>query len=189
MKKIAITGNIASGKSQVENYLKDKYPVIDTDNISHYLLDKLQDKIIEVFNDYDITENNKISRKKLGSIVFKNEILRHKLESIIHPEIDVEINKFFQDNIFSNFVFVSIPLLFETHLENQFDKIICVCANDELRLERLIKRNNLTKEEALYRINSQMPQKDKIKKSDFVIYNETNISTLHSQIDKILLSL
>jgi len=186
MKKIAITGNIASGKTLAEEYLKSLYPTIDTDKVAHSLLENFKDEIIFAFKEYEILEKGKISRKKLAKIVFDDEKLRKKLEKIIHPKIKDEIELFFEKNKNHNLVFVGIPLLFEAHFEDLFDKIIFVYANDKLRTKRLIERNNLTEKEALLRINSQIPQEEKIMKSDYVIKNETDIKSFYKELDKIL---
>lgn len=186
MIRVAITGNIASGKSEAEKYLKDKYPVIDTDELSHNILQTKKELILKEFQKFDIQENGNISRKKLGNLVFNNNELKTKLENIIHPEIEKEIKKFFEQHASSKIAFVSIPLLFEAKMEHLFDKIIMIYINDELRLERLMKRNNLTKDDAVLRINSQMAQEEKTKKSDFIIKNESDFKTLYFQLDEVI---
>lgn len=169
--RIALTGNIASGKSAVLNILKGNgFNVLDTDEVAHELLTVNNKPLFEAFKDYDVFENGEFSRNKLGKIVFNDEILRKKLEAILHPQIAKEIEKF--DGI------VAIPLLFEAKMENLFDKIIMVYTDDEIRLQRLMKRNNLTQEEAIKRMNSQMSQDEKVKLSDFVIYNNGTFDEL-----------
>ena len=182
MIKYALVGNIASGKSTAEKFLKNNgYAVADSDEIAHDLLDDNQ-SVIEVFKDYDILENNKISRKKLGQTVFSSTELKRKLEDILHPLIKKEINEFFKLHENEESVFVSVPLLFEANMETMFDKIIFIYTDDNIRLKRLIQRNNLTEKEAKLRMDSQMNQQDKVKKSDIVIYNNSTIEEFEKQI-------
>ena len=183
MRKVAITGNIASGKSTVENILKSKgFKVLDTDLVGHKLLENNK-RVLDAFKSYDITVDGKISREKLGKIVFEDSEKLQLLNSILHPEITKKVELFFEQNNSESILFVSIPLLFESNMQNMFDKIIFVYADDEIRLERLIKRNGYTKEYALKRLQAQMPQEEKIKKCDFVIKNNGPLEDLPAQIE------
>ena len=93
MVKIAITGNIAAGKSEVEKILSDKgYEVYDTDKFTHQILES-SIEVKETFKNYDVFENGAVSRKKLGALVFQNPELKQKLEKIIHPKIKKIIEK------------------------------------------------------------------------------------------------
>lgn len=166
MLKIAITGNIAAGKSEVEKIISENYPVYDADKIAHKFL-------------------GNVDRRALGEKVFNDPIARKELESIIHPKVKNEILNIFT-KITTPVVFVSIPLLFETGFDKLFDKILFVQCNDDIRLEHLMKRNNFTKEQALARMNSQMPQEDKIAKSDYVIYNNSSLDELKKQVTKFI---
>lgn len=189
MLKVAITGNIASGKSSVEGILRQKgYKVLDADFVVHELLEdeNIKKQVISAFKDFDILEGNEISRKKLGQIVFKDEALRKKLESILHPFVKIEIEQFFEKEKNAKFAFVSIPLLFEANLESMFDKIILVYADDEIRLNRLIERNNLSLEYAKNRLAIQMSQDEKVSLSDFVIYNNENLCDLIPKVEEII---
>ena len=189
MIRIALVGNIASGKSTVEKFLTEKYgfSVLDTDKACHFLLEKLSAKIIQEFKNYEILdENGRLSREKLGKVVFYNEDLKTKLENILYPNLRVEINRYFEENKSEKFVFIAIPLLFEANMKNLFDKIMFVYCNDEIRLERLIKRNNYTRAYAQKRLNSQLSQEEKVEKSDIIIQNNSDKITLEQEIDKAL---
>lgn len=190
MISIAIVGNIASGKSTVENVLRKKgYKVFDSDIIAHEVLDDLSEKIFEAFKDYDISENGKISRQKLGALVFDDKNLKEKLENIVHPEIKDRLKKIFEENKLEKYIFVSIPLLFEIGWRNLFDKILFIYTEDKIRLNRLMQRNNFTKDEALARIKSQLPQEEKVKVSDFIINNNHSIDVLQKYIERFIIQL
>lgn len=187
MTRIAITGNIASGKSTVQKFLENKgYKVLDTDEVSHELLTVKNSELFEAFRDYDVFENGEFSRFKVGQLIFSDETAREKIASIIHPQVAQEIEKFFEANSNEKFLFVGIPLLFESNMQNLFDKIIFVYTDDDIRLERLLRRNDYTVEHAKARIASQMPQEEKLKKSDFVINNNGSIEELTQAIFKLL---
>ena len=190
MISIAIAGNIASGKSTVENVLRKKgYKVFDSDIIAHEVLDDLSEKILEAFKGYDILENGRISRQKLGALVFDDKNLKEKLENIVHPEIKDRLKKIFEENKLEKYIFVSIPLLFEVGWRNLFDKILFIYTEDKIRLNRLIQRNNFTKDEALARIKSQLPQEEKVKVSDFIINNNHSIDVLQKYIERFIIQL
>ena len=171
MLKIAITGNIAAGKSEVEKIISENYPVYDADKIAHKFL-------------------GNVDRRALGEKVFNDPIARKELENFIHPKVKDEIIRIFEEHESqadkTKAVFVSIPLLFETGFDKLFDKVLFVQCNDDIRLEHLMKRNNFTKEQALARMNSQMPQEEKIAKSDYVIYNNSSLDELKKQVTKFI---
>ena len=182
MLKVAITGNIASGKSQIENIIKSKgYVVFDTDEIAHNILDSISE-----FNGYDVFTDGKIDRKKLGKIVFSDSGIKKELEQIVHPKVKSEILNLFELNKEKKCVFISVPLLFEAGFEKIFDKVILVTVDENMQLERLMKRNNFSREEALLRIRSQISQSEKISKSDYVIENDGSIEELRIKTEKVI---
>ena len=175
MLKIAITGNIASGKSTVEKIIENNgYKVYDTDKIAHKILEN-SEEVKKAFKTVD--------RKKIAKIVFSSPEKLMLLESIIHPKVKEENLKIF--NCEEKLVFISIPQLFESGFDTLFNKIIYVTADRALRLERLIKRNNLTIEEAEIRINAQVDT-NKIEKSDYIIENNTDLADLQNKVKEVL---
>ena len=188
MIKIAIAGNIASGKSEVQKIIEQYgYDVLDTDKVSHEILKNNSKDIKFLFPDKDITtDNGEISREKLGKIVFQNSDFKQKLENYMHPIIKKNIEEFFTKNSDKEFSFVGIPLIFEAEMNNLFDKIIFVYCDDEIREKRLIKRNNYSIEYAKQRMASQMPQGEKVKLSDIIICNNGSLEELKSSVTGIL---
>ena len=187
MLKVAITGNIASGKTFVETVFSSKgYPVYDTDAMAHTIL-ATSVEVREAFRDYDITNHRgEISREKLGNLVFAKPDLKKILEDIIHPEVRKELRKVFNFSGIADIIFVSVPLLFEARFDDMFDKSILVYANDDIRLQRLMIRNDLTQEQAQLRIDSQMPQEEKASKVDYIIHNNSSIKDFENEIFAVL---
>ena len=184
MLRTAITGNIASGKSQAEKILSDMgYPVYDTDKIAHDVLDEITD-----FYGYDVFTEGKIDRKKLGDLVFANPDLKQKLEKIVHPKVKEKIMEIFTRHFADKYIFVSVPLLYEAGFEDLFDKVIMITVEPHIQLERLMRRNNFTEDEALRRINSQIPQEEKIKKADIVISNNGTFEDLKTELIRVVQS-
>ena len=190
MIKIGLTGNIAAGKSFVINIFEDLgIPAVSADNIVHDLYehdDFIHNKVVEIFKNYDIFSENKIDRKKIGEIIFSNGKIKKELETLLHKEVIKKISDFFDENKDKKIAVAEIPLLFENHYENLFDKIIMVYANDDLRFDRIKKRNNFDDEYIKKIMNSQLSQDLKREKSDFVIINENKTSDeLKKEITKI----
>ena len=125
MIKVALTGNIASGKSTAELFLKELgFLCLNTDDISHQILRNNSD-VINAFKSFDILdEHGSISREKLGKIVFSDIKLLKVLENIIHPIVRKKIQEFFSAHADKEIVFVGIPQLFESGMQDLFDKII-----------------------------------------------------------------
>ncbi len=191
MLKVGLTGNIASGKSIVESFFEKKgIPVINADDVAHELLEKnpeIQEKVKQLFGSEDIySENGKLSRYKIGQIVFCDEEKLEALEAILHPPVIKRIEEFFEMHKDSEIVLASVPLLFEIDMTPKFDKTILVCADKKIRLQRLMNRSGYSLEYALERINSQISQEAKRNLADFIIENNNDILELELQINKII---
>lgn len=185
---IGITGSIACGKSTVSNYLKSKgYIVIDADRIGHEALDDdyVKEKLIVAFGN-EILEDNKINRQKLGELVFGNSSNLNVLNSIIHPEIRKKILEKIDKNNDKELIFIDVALLFEAKFDVLVDKIIVVYVDKNTQLTRLMKRNSISKKEALSRIVSQMSPIEKAKLGDYTVNNNLDVINTYEQVDKVL---
>lgn len=182
MLKVAITGNISSGKTLVQNYLTDS-------GFITFCLDKSVDKLYKNSDELRqklILEFNTDNKKEIAKFIFDSPLALKKLESIILPFVKAEMEKFFSDNNHKDMVFVFAPTLFESGFNVYFDKIIFISSDENLRLKRLIERNNYTLEYAEKRINSQLKEEVKLKKSDYIIYNNSDIKSLYNETDNVI---
>ncbi|RMA96030.1 dephospho-CoA kinase [Hydrogenothermus marinus] len=188
--KIGLTGSIGTGKTTVSEIFEDfgAY-VIDADKVVHKLLKRkdIKEKLSKVLGNNIFDKNGEIDKKKVADIIFKNPEKKKKIESIIHPEVRKEIKRFIEEveRKDKNAVIIAeIPLLIESKLYKDYDKVIVVYSPKEIQLERLIKKG-FSKEEALARINSQMPIEEKLKYADIVIENTGSIEELKEKIKKV----
>lgn len=190
MKIIGITGSIASGKSELSKYIKSKcYNIVDADEISRNITKKNKKgykAIIDKFSKEILDEKGEIDRKKLGNLVFNDKNQLEKLNHLLHPiifcEIDEQIGRYKEDR----FVFLDAPLLFETSLYQKCDEIILVHCDENIQIERIIKRDNKDRQTATQIIKNQMSVKEKQKKSNYIIENNTSIEDFHFKINQIL---
>jgi dephospho-CoA kinase len=189
---IGLTGGIASGKSTVAAMLRQLHMVvIDADEIARQVTaidGEAYEPIIRAFGEDILQNDGTIDRLKLGSIVFHDENKRKLLNEIVHPVVRKKMlqqkETYIQQG--KQTVVLDIPLLFESRLEHLVDRIIVVYVNEEIQLERLMKRNGFSVEEATARIRAQLPLEEKIKKADAVIDNSGSIEETQQQLHDLL---
>ena len=185
---IGITGSIACGKSLVSNYLQEKvFKIIDEDLIVLIALenDEVKKQLVNKFGK-SILKDNEVNRVTLGKLVFQNNENLKELNNIIHPQIRKNISEQIQVHKNEKLVFVDVPLLFEAKFDDLVEKIIVISLDEKIQLERLMNRNSLSKEEALQRIKSQIPVREKEKLGDYVVDNIFNKENTYKQVDRIL---
>ena len=181
---VAVTGSLGTGKSTVAKMLARRLAkIIDADAIAHNLFmsrGKVYRAIVCMCGDRCISQGH-IDRKIVARIVFEDKRLLKELNRIVHPEV-VRLIKKEITQAKQKLVVLDVPLLFEARLENLADSIIVVKACRDTQLKRLKKERHLSKQEALLRINAQMPLSKKIRLADFVIDNNGTVSQTEKQV-------
>ena len=192
MLKIGITGGIGSGKTTVCHLFETLHiPVYYADDAAKWLMNNNADLIIAIKNAFgnDVyNDQNQLQRTKLASIVFSNANARKLLEGLVHPAVEQHNQQWIEQHKNAPYVLKEAALIFESGSYKHLDKVITVTAPLELRISRVKKRDNATVEQVKARIAAQMPDEEKIRLSDFVIYNNEQqmlipqVMHIHEQI-------
>lgn len=192
---VGLTGGIASGKSTVSSIFRDEYkvPVIDADLIARKVVIPGRlgwKRVRKIFGNEILNSDQTINRDKLGEIIFSDASKRRQLNSALHTLILLEIIKEILYYLICGyrFVILDIPLLFETKIGLNLlgFKLVVYCQNEEEQIKRLLKRNpNLTKEDAIKRIQSQMDNEKRLKLADYCIDNSKDLDYTRNQVEKI----
>lgn len=189
---IGLTGGIASGKSTVSNMIKNLgITVIDADieaRLAVEIGEEAYHKIVTHFGQSVLLEDGAINRAKLGEIIFNNEQERMVLNGIVHPAVRKRMAEKQEAAISrgESLIVMDIPLLFESKLTNIVDRILLVYVDEEIQLQRLMERNQYTKEEALSRMRSQMSLSEKKALADAVIDNNGSLEKTQWQLYNVL---
>ena len=187
MIKIGITGSLASGKSTVAKIIASKkYPLFDADKAVKKIY---QTNIFKkkIFKKFKLKSKNNV-KNNIKKIISKNEKLLKDLEKIIHPIVRKQIRNFLKRNKKKKFVIFEIPLLIESKLMKNYDKIILVNSRRDLRLKRYLKRGNNMKIFNLLNKRQLSPAK-KIKFCDYVINNNGSLKLLKKNIKNIMIKI
>ena len=189
---VGLSGGIGSGKSTVAKILADLGAiVIDADGIAREVLEPGQvgyEKTILVFGDSVLSDSGGIDRKKLAELVFKNPEQLAKLEAIIHPAVIGRVAQIRESLPETSIVVYDTPLMFEKQLQGQFDKVLIVTADIELRRSRLLDRG-LELRDINARIANQATDEQRESIADFVIQNNGSLAQLQEQVAKIWLQI
>lgn len=189
--KVAITGGIGSGKSSVTDYLEKKgHSVLRSDLIAKELMAQdaqIKKKLIEEFGEESYS-NDKLNTKFLAANVFTNEENVQKINSIVHPPVMEKIDQLSKE-IFKNqnIVFIETALVYEANLEDFFDYVILVLADEKTRIERIIAREKVTEEQVRARMQFQIPDEEKKDDADFVLDNNTTLIELENRVEFLLI--
>jgi dephospho-CoA kinase len=191
IRKIALTGGIATGKTYVADRLRAAgVPIVDADVLAREVVALGTPALAAVrqrFGPDVIRRDGTMDRIRVGQIIFKDKRARQDLEAIIHPAVQKAIDKYFATLPKKTpFAVADIPLLFETGRENQFSDVIVVACPRAMQLERVMERNKLTKEDAERRLAAQWPIEKKVEKATFVIRTDGTFDETNAQVDALI---
>lgn len=195
MKIIGLCGGSGSGKGRVcDIFRENNIPTIDTDAVYREMTSQKSsclDALKEEFGKEIITESGSLNRVKLAEIVFSGEDSpkkREKLNQISHKfildETRLRLEKF--RNCGAVAAVVDAPVLFESGFDSECDYVVCVIAEREARIERIMKRDSLSREAAEKRISAQLSDEETISRSDFAIYNNSDLETLRREVNSVI---
>ena len=174
MKKIGITGNIGSGKSFVCKMFENLgIPVFYSDDETKklYLIPSVKELIVNRFGHEVYFDDGTLNKKLLSYHLFKNEEAMRFIESALYPALNQRFDEWCEQQT-TPYVLYESAILFEKNYEKFFDKIIFVSASEDIRLQRVMKRDDCTEENVRSRMRLQMSEETKISRADFVIYND-----------------
>lgn len=185
---IGLTGGIGAGKTTVAKFIEEMgYPVYNSDIAAKRIVDEnkdLQLKIIDLLGN-EAYQKGIYQTKYVADKIFGNDELLLQLNSIIHPAVKLDFENWVK-NQKTEFVFKETALLFELKLNEQCDKTILVTAEDNIRIKRVMDRDNKTYREVECIIHKQLPEKNKRKLADYIIENNTNQEDLKVETQKMI---
>ena len=187
---VALTGNIASGKSEVARMLAELgATVIDADVLAREVVEPGQpafEAIVRHFGTDVLAPDGTIDRAWLRSVVFADVTQREALNRIVHPEVRRRRDELVAEARArgDDVVIAVIPLLFETAMQSEFDRVILVDAPEEVRLERLLARSGISADEGRQMMAAQIHPRTKRSGAHFIIENDSTIDTLHANVER-----
>ncbi len=187
---VGLTGGIGSGKTTILKYFEAfGIPVYIADTEAKALMNRskvIKRKLIDLFGK-SAYEDGKLNRPYLASKIFNDQMLLSKMNSIVHPKVASHFKRWLKKQE-APYIIKEVAIIFENNLESNYNYIITVVADEDLRIERVMKRDDASKDKILSIISNQLPDAEKIKKSDFVITNNdlssamTQVNEIHQQI-------
>lgn len=184
---IGLTGGIGSGKTTVCQKFHSLYdcPIIDADEINRQLLDSdehIHQQIVTQFGPQALSADGHINRSYLRQSIFSNEKKRAQLEAILHPRI-LETIKQQTRCIDAPYVLIVIPLLFELHLQDQFDRILVIDSDETTQMMRVSERDNCDQQAVRQIMHKQIDRQTRLSHADDIIFNHDTVDALDQQID------
>jgi dephospho-CoA kinase len=193
MRKVALTGGIATGKSSVlRRFACHGVPTIDADALAHVALapgTPAEARILERFGPAVRTPEGGIDRRALGAIVFGDEAARREVEAIVHPLVYAAIEAWYAALPPVPFAVADIPLLYETGHESDFDTVVVTACRPEEQVRRLRARDGLSPAEARQRLDAQLPVAEKARRATHVIRTDGTHADTDAQVDALVAAL
>ena len=191
-KIIGLTGGIGSGKTTVAKFIEEMgFPVYYSDDRAKEIVNDdevLKNNIKELLGEEAYDANGFYNKKYVSEIVFNNDETRLQLNALIHPAVKIDFENWVNKQ-HAEFIFKETALLFELKLNESCYKSVLVTADDNIRIKRVMDRDQKTYREIEAVIDKQMPEKDKIKRADFVIFNNEGIDELKTATEKMMVEL
>ncbi len=189
---VGLTGSMGSGKTSAGKIFQELgAEVLEADKVCRDLvLPNLPawNEIVQSFGEEILNPDQTLNREKLGAAVFVDDQKKARLESILHPKVFEEEKKRFEILKTGNpkvILIVDAPLLMESGNHENMDKVIVVAADEKTQIERLAGKSRWTHDEVARRIAQQMPLKEKIKKADYIINNDSSVDRLRFQVNEV----
>ncbi len=186
---VGLTGGISSGKSTISSWFLQKgIVVLDADQIVKNLQrpnSPLVLKLAEEFGASIVNENGELVRDVLGKIIFYDQEAKERLNAMIHPLVQAKLEEEIErlKKVGEGLVVLDIPLLFESRFEALVDRTVVVYVSPDVQLQRLMKRDQIDREYALAKMNSQMSLDEKRARADYVLINDGTMGQLREQFD------
>jgi len=184
MMKVAVTGNVASGKSTLSQiWARGGIPLVQADELAREVVEPGTEGLAAVVEDFGreiLSEDGRLNRRALGELVFGDPESRTRLEGILHPLILARRNRWMAEREGEGvgLAVAEIPLLFETGLEGSFDVVVFVDAPHEERLRRLREDRGLEEDEAKRMMDAQISPEEKRARADYVVHNAGSLEDL-----------
>ncbi len=181
--QVGITGGIGSGKTTVCRLFEVLgIPVYYADERAKQLMvedEALVRQIRDSFGDKAYTEEGQLNRAYLADIVFSNPEKLQQLNALVHPAVGRDSRRWHEEQTDAPYTLREAALIFESGSFRQLDKVITVTAPKELRIERVMRRDQVDREAVTARMENQLPEEEKVKRADYVIYNDGRRSLIH----------
>ena len=191
MLALGLTGNIGCGKSSVSTiFMENNIKVVDADIVARQIFDdkNLLNEVFSTFGESIKNQDGSLNRRALGNIVFNDDEKLILLNNLTHPKIKQKILSKVEEykNQGEKIVVIDAALLIEDDYIPYIQKLILITCRKEIQINRIIARDNCTKEEAISRINSQMSQEEKVKFADYIIDNSNSFEELQKKVLEII---